>query len=289
MDLMPQSNDRIAHHFTVDVEEYFQVSAFERHVARDSWDRMESRLTIGVERLLELLAEHGARATFFVLGWIAERHPDVVRRIAANGHEIASHGWGHHRVTTLTPDAFRVSVQRSKQVLEDVTSGHVLGFRAPSYSIVPGYEWALRILVEEGYRYDSSLFPVRRPGYGYGGGERDPHRVRTPAGEIFELPPATFRWLGANLPGAGGAYLRLLPFGLVRGAVRQAERRGVSATLYVHPWELDPEQPRLAVGLVTRVRHYGGLKRTLPRIERLLHEFRFVAVRDRWAAEELVS
>jgi polysaccharide deacetylase family protein (PEP-CTERM system associated) len=272
------------HHFTVDVEEYFQVSAFERYVSRHEWPLLETRVAVGVGRLLDLLARHGSRATFFVLGCVAERHPDLVRTIASAGHEIASHGWGHRRVTALSPDAFRHSVRRSKQLLEDAAAMPVLGFRAPSFSIVPGLEWALRILVEEGYRYDSSLFPVRRPGYGYRNGARDPHRLTTPAGDLLEFPPATFRWLGANVPAAGGAYLRLLPLALVRAAVRQAERRGAAATLYVHPWEVDPQQPRLAVPMLARVRHYGGLRRTLPRLERLLSEFRFRPVRDRVAA-----
>jgi len=246
---------------------------------------MESRVALGVGRLLDALARHQARATFFVLGWIADRHPDLVKSIAAAGHEVASHGWGHRRVTQLSPEAFREEVRTSRETLEQVVAAPVLGFRAPSYSIVPGLEWALEILVEEGYRYDSSLFPIRRPGYGYPKGGRDPYHVRTGAGEILEVPPATFRVLGANLPAAGGAYLRLLPFALIRAAVRQAERRGAAATLYVHPWEVDPEQPRLAVGAVTRLRHYGGLTRTLPRLERLLGEFRFVAVRDRLKSE----
>jgi polysaccharide deacetylase family protein (PEP-CTERM system associated) len=270
----------IAHHFTVDLEEYFQVSAFESRVSRSEWERFESRVAGQVARLLELLARHEARATFFTLGWVAERHAELVRTIASAGHEIASHGWDHARVTQLTPAEFRHSVRRTKDVLEEISGAPVLGFRAPSFSIVPGREWALDILVEEGYRYDSSLFPVQRPGYGYASGRPDPHWLERPVGRLAEIPPTTLRWCGLRLPAAGGAYFRLLPYGVVQTAFRQCERRGVPGTFYIHPWELDPEQPRLDVSWLTRARHYGGLRGTVRRLERLLAEFRFVAVRD---------
>ena len=269
-----------AHHFTVDVEEYFQVSAFAPLVQRADWDRLESRVTVNVARLLDLLARYEARATFFVLGWVAERHPEMVRRIARGGHEVASHGWDHARVTEQTPVTFRDSLRRTKDVLQDLTGAHVLGYRAPSFSIVPGREWALDVLIEEGYRYDSSLFPVRRPGYGYPGGRPDPHWIERPMGRIAEVPPATLRWCGMHLPAAGGAYFRLLPYGLVRAAFKRCERRGVPGTFYIHPWELDVDQPHLDVPWLVRVRHYGGLKRTVERLERLFGEFQFMAVRD---------
>jgi len=274
----------LRHHFTVDVEEYFQVSAFEPHVPRARWGDFESRVGRGVDHLLDALARHRARGTFFVLGWVADRHPEVVHRIARAGHEIASHGWDHRRVTHQTPEAFRESVRRSKALLEDLTGARVLGFRAPSYSIVPGREWALDVLLDEGYRYDSSLFPVRRRGYGYPRGGRDPHWIERSGGRLLEIPPATLRCAGYNVPAAGGAYFRLLPYGLVRAALADAERRGVPATFYLHPWEVDPEQPRLAVPWKTRLRHYGGLQRVAPRLERLLSEFRFGAIAARWLA-----
>lgn len=268
------------HYFTVDVEEYFQVSAFERYLPRDHWSGLESRVATGVHRLLELLGRHGTKATFFVLGWVAERHPLLVKRIGESGHEVASHGWDHRRVTEQTPAEFRNSVRRTKRRLEDIVQVPVVGFRAPSFSIVPGREWALDVLVEEGYRYDSSLFPVRRRGYGYPGGGRDPYWVTLPAGRLAELPPATLRRCGINIPAAGGAYFRLFPYALVRAALRDAARRGVPATFYVHPWEVDPEQPRLAVPWRARARHYGGLGRTLARLERLLSEFTFTSVTE---------
>jgi polysaccharide deacetylase family protein (PEP-CTERM system associated) len=268
----------LRHHFTVDVEEHFQVSAFEPHLSRDRWDALESRVASNVGALLDLLARHDAQGTFFVLGWVAERHPDVVKAIARAGHEVASHGWDHRRVTQQSPEEFRVSVRRTKAALEALAGAPVLGFRAPSFSIVPGREWALDILVEEGYRYDSSLFPVRRPGYGYATGRREPHWLERRTGRLAEIPPATLRIGGVNLPAAGGAYFRLLPYGLVRSALRDSERRGVSGTFYIHPWEIDPAQPRVDVPWLTRLRHYGGLARTASRLDRLLSEFRFTSI-----------
>ena len=266
------------HCFSVDVEEHFQVSALEPHVPRDSWDRHESRVVANTTRILDLMARHGARGTFFILGWVAERHPALVKAIAAAGHEIASHGWDHRRVTQLTPDEFRDQARRSKAALERLAGAPVWGYRAPSFSIVAGREWALDILVEEGYRYDSSLFPIRRPGYGYAAGQRDPHWLERAAGKLGEVPPATVRLAGLSVPAAGGAYFRLFPYALVAAGLRSAAARGVSGTFYIHPWEVDPDQPRLPVSLKTRIRHYGGLDKTMPRLERLLTEFRFVAI-----------
>jgi polysaccharide deacetylase family protein (PEP-CTERM system associated) len=275
------------HHFTVDVEEYFHVSAFEPHVRRAEWDRFPSRVGRCVTRLLDMLARHEARGTFFVLGWVAERHPDLIRSISRAGHEVASHGWDHARVTDQNPATFRDSVRRTKGTLEGLTGEPVLGFRAPSYSIVPGWEWALDVLLEEGHTYDSSLFPVRRPGYGFPGGKRDPHWIERPGRRrLAEVPPATLRWGGLNVPAGGGGYFRLLPYALTQQALRNCERRGVPGTFYIHPWEIDPDQPQLQVPWLTRVRHYGGLARTAARIERLLLEFRFVAIRETVGALE---
>jgi len=270
----------IAHHCSVDVEEYFQVNAFERFVPPALWAGLESRVAGGVERLLDLLARYEARATFFVVGWVAERHRAVVGAIARAGHEVAAHGWDHVRVDTQSRSEFRAGVRRIKYRLEDLTGAPVLGFRAPSFSITRGREWALDILIEEGYRYDSSLFPVRRPGYGYRGGPRDPYWLNRPAGRIREVPPATLRWCGVNLPAAGGAYLRFFPHQFVRAALRQAERRGAPATIYIHPWEVDPGQPRLTVPRLTGIRHYTGLESAAAKLERLLAEFRFRAIAD---------
>jgi polysaccharide deacetylase family protein (PEP-CTERM system associated) len=268
----------LAHHFTVDVEEYFQVTAFEGIAAPRSWGGLESRVVHSVDRLLDMLARHEARGTFFVVGWVAERHPQLVRSLAQAGHEVAAHGWDHVRLAGQEPLEFRDSVRRIKYALEDLTGTPVLGFRAPSFSITRGREWALDVLIEEGYRYDSSLFPVRRRGYGYRGGRRDPYWLARPSGRLLEVPPLTLRWCGVNLPAAGGAYLRFFPAHLVRAALHQAERRGAPGTIYLHPWEIDPGQPRLPAPWLTRVRHYTGLRRTAAKVERLLSEFRFTAI-----------
>lgn len=277
---MMRVEGRVVHHFTVDVEEYFQVNAFEPWVPRSRWEAYESRLGRSMERLLELMAEAGVRGTMFILGWVAERHRNLVRELAAAGHEIASHGWDHRRVTELAPSEFRESIRRTKGLLEDLAGAPILGYRAPSFSIVQGREWALDVLLEEGHLYDSSLFPVRRTGYGYAGGGRDPHWLERTPGRLFEVPPATVRILGTTLPAGGGGYLRHFPLALVRSALATAERRGVPATFYIHPWELDPDQPRLPVPWPVRMRHYRGLKRTEGRIRELLREFRFQPISD---------
>jgi polysaccharide deacetylase family protein (PEP-CTERM system associated) len=271
---------RLRHFFTVDVEEYFQVAALAPYAPFDRWESFESRVEASIDQLLALLAKHDARGTFFTVGWVAERHPRMVRAIAAAGHELASHTWDHRKITATTPDEFRTSIRRTKQVLEDLSGTPVIGFRAPSYSIVRGTEWALDLLLEEGHRYDSSLFPVKRAGYGYEGGQRDPYWIDRPAGRIGEIPPATLKVGSKILPAAGGAYFRILPYGLVRAALRDTEARGVPGTFYIHPWEWDPGQPRLEVPILTRIRHYGGLAGVWGRIERLLGEFKFAPIAE---------
>ena len=272
---MNTPSNSIVHHFTVDVEEYFQVLALEPFVPRGRWDAIPSRLDVGVQLLLDLLSERDTLGTFFILGWIAERRPDLVRSIAERGHEIASHGSDHRRLSTLSHEEFRESVRSSKRILEDVTGRSVFGYRAPNFSIVRGAEWALEILVEEGYRYDSSLLPARRKGSGYVGGKRDPHTLTLESGTLEEIPPATLRIGPTVLAAGGGAYFRHLPYTFVHSALVAAERRGAPGTFYIHPWELDPDQPRVEAPFLTTLRHYGGLKRTTPRLRRLLSTFRF--------------
>jgi polysaccharide deacetylase family protein (PEP-CTERM system associated) len=271
--------------FSIDVEEHFQANAFDRAVSREDWDRQPSRVEGNTERLLDLLGRTGARATCFVLGWVAERHPALVRRIAAEGHEVASHGWWHRRIGSLTPEELRQEVRDSKRLLEDLTGKPVDGFRAPSFSITPGREWAFDVLLEEGYTYDSSLFPIRRPDYGYPASPVVPHEIRRPSGVLLEIPMATARVFGMRIPAAGGGYLRQLPYALIQRAARDAVARRRPGMFYIHPWEIDPDQPRFPVGLLTRVRHYGGLEKTLGHLERLLTEFRFTSVAE-WLAGE---
>lgn len=268
----------VAHLFTVDVEEHFHVNAFDRLVSPSDWDRLPSRVEANVDGLLDLLARRNAVGTFFVLGWVARKQPAIVRRIADAGHELASHSFWHRRVGTLSPADFREDVRVAKAAIEDAAGHPVFGFRAPSFSIVPGTEWAFDVLLEEGYRYDSSIFPIRRPGYGYPEAPTHAYRIRRPAGVLLEIPLATTTVAGLRLPAAGGGYLRHLPIGLIQRALREHSGRRAPAMFYIHPWEIDPEQPRLAVSFLTRVRHYRGLAKTLPRLERLLDEFRFTSV-----------
>ena len=262
----------------MDVEEHFQVSAFDRTVSREDWLSLTGRLDYSVPLILDSLARASAQGTFFVLGWVARHRAHIVRAIAQAGHEIASHGYWHHRVNTLSPEQFRADLRRSKVEIEDVTGAPVLGYRAPSFSIVPGCEWAFDILLEEGFTYDSSIFPVRRSGYGYVGAPRVPHLIERQSGTLHEFPLATTRMAGVTIPAAGGGYLRHFPESILRRAFTEASREGIRATFYIHPWEVDPDQPRLPVGLVTRMRHYRGLGRALGRVERLLASFSFTSI-----------
>ena len=270
------------HFFTVDVEEHFQVSAFEGSVRREDWGRHPSRVERNVDALLELLDRHDARGTFFVLGCVGEKHPSMVRRIAAAGHEVASHGHDHRRVTHQSAGDFRRSVRKSKSILEGIAGTAVSGFRAPSFSIVPGVEWAFDVLLEEGYIYDSSLFPIRRSAhYGYPSAPRGPHWIERATGRLLELPLTTLRRGRLNIPASGGAYFRIFPFALTRTALSECERRGVPGMFYIHPWEIDPGQPRISASLGSRLRHYTGLHRTAGRLARLLGKFRFDSVASR--------
>jgi polysaccharide deacetylase family protein (PEP-CTERM system associated) len=269
---------RTSHFFTVDVEEYFQVRALESVVRRDEWLSRPSRVAQSIDALLRILELHGARGTFFVLGWLARHRPDVVRAIAEAGHEIGSHGFWHERVTALDRNSFREDIRSSKAALEDLIGVPVAGYRAPNFSIVPGSEWAFDVLIEEGYRYDSSLFPIRRRGYGYPGACRVPHLIQRDGGLLAEFPLATTSILAYQVPAAGGGYLRQFPYAVIRRAFREATDRREPATFYIHPWEIDPGQPRLPVSSFNRIRHYRGIDGALARIERLLEEFRFRSI-----------
>ncbi len=278
------SNGR--HIFSVDLEEYFQVHAFDGVVAREEWDIIPSRVETPTSRLLELLERTGNRATFFTLGWIADRHPDLIRRISQAGHEIASHGYGHRRLTEMTPEEFRADLQRSRRSLESATGKPVFGYRAPTFSLVPGTEWAFDILIDEGFAYDSSLFPIRRSGYGFAGAKAEVHEIQRPGGRLLEIPMTTTVVAGVRLPAAGGGWFRQLPYGLTRSGFRRCERMGNPGMFYIHPWELDPDQPRIPVPVLQRIRHYRGLRRIESRLERLLREFSFTSVEERFQLGE---
>ena len=258
---------------TVDVEDYFQVRALADTVPRAAWENMPRRVEANTKRLLAAFEHAGVHATFFVLGWVAERHPALVRRIVAGGHELASHGHGHERVDGLEPTAFRADIRRTRRRLEDVGGVAVDGYRAPTFSLTAATPWAFAILAEEGYRYSSSVYPVRHDLYGMPGAPRFPYRPD--AGALWEIPMTTLRALGRNLPCWGGGWFRVLPYPAFRLALRrfhQAQRQ--PGVFYTHPWEIDPAQPRLAVrNRLSRFRHYVNLSRTAGRLERLLGDF----------------
>lgn len=261
---------------TIDVEDYFQVSAFAGHIARSSWDSLPCRVERNVARILAMLDQAGVRATFFTLGWIAQRYPAMVRAIAAAGHELASHGYGHARVSEQSRAAFTDDVRRSKDVLEQLAGQAVRGYRAPSFSIGAATPWAHEVLLYAGYRYSSSLYPIRHDHYG---APDAPRFAFQPAGGhgLLELPISTVRLAGRNLPAGGGGYFRLLPYGWSRWALRRINSHDVQAGIfYFHPWELDPGQPRQrGIGWKTHFRHYINLDRTQARLTTLLGDFQW--------------
>jgi len=261
---------------TVDVEDYFHVSVFDGVLPRASWDSMESRVVANTERLLDLFDEHAVRGTFFVLGWVAERFPDLVRSIAARGHELASHGYAHRLVYEQTPDVFRDDVRRAKALIEDISGRRVKGYRAPSFSVTERSLWALDVLLEEGHRYDASIFPIRHDRYGIPDAPRWPHAMPRGGGELFEVPGSTVRLGGTNVPVAGGGYFRILPYAWTRwGIARLNQVEGQPAIFYLHPWEIDPQQPRLRASALGRFRHYRNLHLTERRLRALMSDFAF--------------
>lgn len=277
---------RIVNVMTVDVEDYFHVSGFADVVPRDRWDTFESRVCEMTDRLLTMFDESGVRATFFVLGWVGKRFPELIRRIAAAGHEIASHGYGHRLLYELNADELREDLRRARDVLESATGVAVRGFRAPSYSITARSLWALDVLIEEGYRYDSSIFPIHHDRYGMPLAPRHAYLIRRAAGTLWEIPPATLRWGAVNIPIGGGGYFRLLPYAVTRWAIQRingCERK--PAVLYVHPWEIDTEQPRLPGSSLSRFRHYCNLHKTEARLRRLVAEFQFGPITELLARE----
>lgn len=261
---------------TVDVEDYFQVSAFEPYIPRADWDRLPGRVAANTDRILRLFGDRGIRATFFVLGWVAERYPGLVRRIVESGHELACHGYGHTRVTQQTPEEFRADVRCAKSLLEDISGAAVLGYRAPSYSIGATTWWALAVLDDLGFRYSSSVYPVRHDLYGM---PEAPRFGFNPAagGGLLELPVTTVRLFGNNYPCGGGGYFRLLPYSVSRWAMARVNAIDRQPCIfYFHPWEIDPDQPRQhGIDFKTRFRHYLNLSRMERRLCRLLQDFQW--------------
>jgi polysaccharide deacetylase family protein (PEP-CTERM system associated) len=267
--------------FTVDVEDYYHVTAFENEISRADWGRFESRVTGGTHRVLELLARHQTRATFYVLGWIADRFPGLVREIDAAGHEIGSHSYWHRLVYELSPDEFRQDLAASLKAIEDAIGKKVVHYRAPSFSITKRSLWALDILAEHGIHCDSSVFPIVHDRYGIPDAKPYIHQVATSAGPLWEFPPSVARVAGVNLPVSGGGYFRLYPLSWTARWLKQINRRGRPFMFYIHPWELDPSQPRLSAGSrLSRIRHRVNLASTERKLDQLLSRFRFGQVGD---------
>jgi len=278
----PADSPRTPYILSVDVEDYFQVEAFSDQIRREDWPNMPRRVVANTQRVLELLARHGQHGTFFVIGWIAEQHPELVRQIHAAGHEVACHSFLHRLVYQLTPDEFREDTRRAKAVLEDAAGQPVIGYRAPSYSITRRSLWALEILAEEGFLYDSSIFPIRHDIAGIPDYPRTPNLHEFPSGKsILEFPATTLRYAGMNLPVGGGGYLRIFPLRYsLWGLAKLAKEPGLFPAVYFHPWEIDPQQPRIAGRVRSRLRHYTNLSKMEGKLNRVLDRFLFTRYVD---------
>jgi polysaccharide deacetylase family protein (PEP-CTERM system associated) len=265
---------------TVDVEDYYHVSAFDGQIPRSCWEDFQPRGHIGLARILGALDEAGVRGTFFFLGWLAERQPALVRQVHELGHEVGCHSYWHRLVYRQSPDEFRADLRRARAVLEDITGTPVTTYRAPSFSITRRSLWALDILIEEGFALDSSIYPIVHDRYGIPGTPARPHRLRREAGEIVEFPAPAVQILGLTMPVGGGGYFRLYPYWCTRYGLRRLNRAGRPAAVYLHPWEFDTDQPRVACSRATAFRHYVGLKRTHDRLQRLLGDFALGTITD---------
>ncbi|MBL8648477.1 MAG: DUF3473 domain-containing protein [Sphingosinicella sp.] len=270
------ANRGVCNAMSVDVEEHFQVGAFETTIRREDWPRWDSRVVRNTERALELFADKGVSATFFTLGWVAEREPALMRRIVENGHEIANHGYAHDRVHTFTPESFRADIRKARMLIEDAAGAEVKGYRAPSFSIGSGNRWALEVLAEEGYAYSSSVAPIRHDHYGWPEAPRFPH-TPVAGSDMFEVPVTTVEYAGRRMACGGGGFFRLLPYGLSEWAIDRVNRvEGQATVFYFHPWEIDPEQPVVpGAPLRSRIRHYTNLDVMEAKLARLLDRFRW--------------
>jgi polysaccharide deacetylase family protein (PEP-CTERM system associated) len=271
---------RMVNALTIDVEDYFHVTGFEHMIARSDWEHLPSRVVANTHKILAALDRTATRATFFVLGWVADRHPELVETIRSAGHEIGCHSYWHRLVYQQTPDEFRQDLCRARDALQDILGERVVAYRAPSFSITRQSLWALDILIEEGFTIDSSIYPTVHDRYGLAGTATHPHRIERPGGELWELPLSIRRLCGFPLPVGGGGYFRLYPYWFTRRALQAINSRGEPFVTYLHPWEFDPEQPRFAPGRLRAFRHYVNLHRTAPRLDHLLRDFRFGPVSE---------
>ncbi len=265
---------------TFDIEDYYQVEAFKNYITFEEWPQYPSRVEANTQKILDILAEYNARATFFTLGWIAERFPEMVTRIIDGGHELATHGYAHHMVYKQTPAEFEADLAKSIEVLERLSGKKILGYRAPTYSIIEDSYWAFDTLIKYHLVYDSSIFPITHDRYGVPNSERFPYRVERDHGaSIMEFPLSTLRLWKWNFPIAGGGYLRLFPYWLLKYSLRSLNRQHKPGILYLHPWELDPDQPRIQnIPVTTRFRHYVNLRSTADKLRRLLRDFHFAPI-----------
>ncbi len=280
----------LTHAMTVDVEDYFHVAAFKDNIKVADWDSMPCRVEQNTARLLQLFDDKNIKSTFFVLGWVAERYPQIVRDIVAQGHEVASHGYSHQLIYSQSQDVFREETAKSKSILEDQSQCPVLGYRAASYSITRKSLWALDILAELGFTWDSSIFPTHHDNYGIPGSPAQPYKIITSSGaELTEFPLTTAKVLGQSIPAAGGGYFRQYPYALSRWLFNRAsDNQSKPQIFYLHPWEIDPEQPRVeSASLFSCFRHYTNLHRCLPRLERMIDDFTFGTVSESLAGSDL--
>ena len=269
--------------FSIDLEEWFCVYNLSQAIPHEQWDRCESRVERSTLAILDLLSKHGVEGTFFVLGWVAERHPDLVREVERRGHEIATHGYSHRLITHLSPDEFRADLERSLEVLTPLANKPIRGFRAPSFSVTRKTWWALDILRECGIRYDSSMFPVGfHPDYGVPDAPLAAHHLSV---GIWELPMSVAEVAGKRVPCCGGGYFRQFPYSVTKHLMQRCNQQGRPVNFYLHPWEVDPGQPRIPLPLVKRLRHYNNLAKTMSRLERLLNDFEFTSARVRYGTE----
>ncbi len=279
--LAMESSHSVKHILSIDLEDYFQVEAFAGSVSREDWDRFPSRVEANCHRLLDTFDRHNVKATFFVLGWIAQRFPALVREVHERGHELACHSYWHRKINSLTPAEFRADTRAACDAIQQAASVRVTGYRAPTWSVTPTSLWALDILVEEGFTYDSSIFPIQHDLYGIPGASRYPYFHTTSHGErLLEFPPATVKLVGRNMPAAGGGWFRIFPLFYTKWAFRRFEAENRPAVFYLHPWEIDPDQPRISASLKSRLRHYTNLRSTQSRLDDLLRSFQFQTFKE---------